>query len=35
MDAYNSPGFYRQVGKDSDRLTEEALELLSKKFGLG
>jgi hypothetical protein len=32
--AFNNPGFYRQLGKDPDRLVAEALELLSKKFGL-
>jgi len=34
MNAHNHPGFYRQLGKDPERLTQAALELLAKKFGL-
>jgi hypothetical protein len=34
MDAYNNPGFYSQLGKEPDRLTAAALELLAKKFRL-
>jgi len=34
MDAHNHPGFYRQLGKDPERLTACALELLSKRFKL-
>jgi hypothetical protein len=34
IDAYNNPGFYRQVGKDPEQLMAAALKLLAKKFGL-
>ena len=34
MDAHNHPGFYRQIGKDPERLTACALELLSERFKL-
>jgi hypothetical protein len=34
MGAHNHPGFYRQLGKDPERLTTVALELLAKKFNL-
>jgi hypothetical protein len=34
MDAYNNPGFYRQLGKDPEQLMTAALELLAKKFRL-
>jgi hypothetical protein len=34
MDAYNNPGFYRQLGKDPEQLMAAALELLAKKFRL-
>jgi hypothetical protein len=34
MNAHNHPGFYRQLGKDPDQLTQAALELLAKKFSL-
>jgi hypothetical protein len=34
MDAYNNPGFYRQLGKDPEQLTQAALKLLAKKFSL-
>ena len=34
MDAHNHPGFYRQLGKDPERLTACALELLSERFKL-
>ena len=34
MDAHNHPGFYRQLGKDPERLTACALELLSQRFKL-
>jgi len=34
MDAYNNPDFYRQLGKDPERLMAAALEVLVKKFGL-
>jgi hypothetical protein len=32
--AHNNPDFYRQLGKNPERLTTAALELLAKKFGL-
>src|SRR5262249_36766609 len=34
IDAYNNPTFYRQLGKDPERLITVALELLAKKFRL-
>jgi hypothetical protein len=34
MNAHNHPGFYPQLGKDPERLTQAALELLAKKFSL-
>jgi hypothetical protein len=34
MDAYNNPDFYRQLGKDPERLVASALKLLATKFGL-
>jgi hypothetical protein len=34
MDAFNNPGFYRQLGKDPDRITADALERLAEKFAL-
>jgi hypothetical protein len=34
MDAYNNPGFYRQIGKEPAQLTAAALELMAKKFSL-
>jgi hypothetical protein len=34
MDAYNNPGFYRQLGMDLEQLTAAALELLAKKFSM-
>jgi hypothetical protein len=34
MNAHNHPGFYRQLGKDPEQLTQAALELLAKKFSL-
>jgi hypothetical protein len=34
IDAYNNSGFYRQLGKDPEHLTQAALELLAKKFRL-
>jgi hypothetical protein len=34
MEAYNNPGFYRQIGKESAQLTGAALHLLAKKFNL-
>jgi organic hydroperoxide reductase OsmC/OhrA len=34
MDAYNNPGFYRQLGKNPEQLIASALELLARRFGL-
>ena len=34
MNAHNHPGFYRQLGKNPEQLTQAALELLAKKFSL-
>ena len=34
MDAYNHPGFYRQLGKHPGQLTTAALQLLAMKFKL-
>src|SRR5262249_4758519 len=34
IDAYNNPDFYRQLGKDPERLVAAAFELLAKKIGL-
>jgi hypothetical protein len=34
MDAYNNPGFYRQLGKEPEQLIASALELLARRFGL-
>ena len=34
MDAYNNPGFYRQLGKDPDQIIADALSVLVKRFGL-
>jgi hypothetical protein len=35
MAAYNNPDFYRQLGKDPDRIVAEALDALAHKFGFG
>jgi hypothetical protein len=34
MDAYNNPGFYRQLGRDPEQLVAAAFESLAKKFRL-
>jgi hypothetical protein len=34
MNAHNHPGFYRQLGKDPEQLTQAALELLARKLKL-
>jgi hypothetical protein len=34
MDAYNNPGFYRQLGKEPEQLIATALEALARRFGL-
>lgn len=33
-DAANNPGFYRQIGRDPDALTRDAIDALAKKFSL-
>lgn len=33
-DAHNNPSFYRQLGRDPDALTNDALAALAAKFGL-
>ena len=32
MDAYNNPGFYRQIGKEPEQITQDALEILARRF---
>jgi hypothetical protein len=34
MDALNNPSFYRQLGRDPDRLLDVALRTLAQKFNL-
>src|SRR5262249_11435789 len=34
MNAYNHPGFYRQLGKEPQELVQTALEILAKQFDL-
>ena len=34
MDAYNNPGFYRQLGKDPEQIVRDALDVLEKRFNL-
>jgi hypothetical protein len=34
MDAYNNPGFYSQLGKEPEQITQDALETLANRFGL-
>ena len=34
MDAYNNPGFYRQLGKDPEQIVRDALDGLAKRFNL-
>jgi hypothetical protein len=34
MDAYNNPNFYRQLGKEPEQITQDALETLAKRFNL-
>jgi len=34
MNAHNNPGFYRQLGKSPEQLTQAALQLLAKKLEL-
>jgi hypothetical protein len=35
LDAHHNPSFYRQLGKDPERLTASALALLEIRFGRG
>jgi hypothetical protein len=32
--AYNNPSFYRQLGKDPERIVRDALDVLAKRFNL-
>jgi hypothetical protein len=34
MDAYNHPGFYRQLRQDPNQITAAAIQLLARKFNL-
>ena len=34
IDAHNNPGFYRQLGKESQEVVKTALEALAKRFEL-
>jgi hypothetical protein len=34
IDAYNNPGFYRQLGKDPEHIVRGALDVLAKRFDL-
>jgi hypothetical protein len=34
MDAHNHPDFYRQLGKEPEQITQDALETLANRFGL-
>jgi hypothetical protein len=34
MNAYNHPGFYRQLGKEPQEVVTAALEILAKRFDL-
>ena len=34
MDAFNNPRFYRQLGKEPELITQDALETLANRFGL-
>jgi hypothetical protein len=34
IDAYNYPGFYRQLGKDPQQIVRDALDVLAKRFNL-
>jgi hypothetical protein len=34
MDAHTHPDFYRQLGKEPEQITHDALETLAKRFGL-
>ena len=32
IDAFNNPGFYRQIGKKPEQITIEALDVLARRF---
>ena len=32
MDAFNNPDFYRQIGKEPEQITQDALEILARRF---
>lgn len=34
-DAYNHPGFYRQLGQEPDQVVTQALKILVQRFGSG
>jgi hypothetical protein len=34
IDAYNNPGFYRQLGKDPEQMVRDALDVLANRFKL-
>ena len=34
IDAFNNPDFYRQIGKEPEQITQDALEMLANRFGL-
>ena len=34
IDAFNNPGFYRQLGREPEQITQNALETLANRFGL-
>ena len=35
MDAYNHPAFYRQLGKQPDEITAQAVRVLIARYGSG
>ena len=34
MDAHNNPGFYRQLNKEPEQITQDAIETLANRFRL-
>ena len=32
IDAFNNPDFYRQLGKEPEQITQDALEILARRF---
>ncbi len=34
IDAFNNPGFYRQIGKEPEQIIQDALEILANRFRL-